>query len=102
MLQANLSPRTSCKASLVGENNSEDCLQNEGHCSVDAKDQSIVLMFHMSGNLNSAVCRESTLITTNVYEMGKHMRVHNDAHLQAIVLYALTLHIYTREIHSET
>lgn len=52
---ANLGSCTCSKASLVGEDNSEDCLQEEGHCCVDAKDQSIVLMFHMSGDLNSAV-----------------------------------------------
>ena len=52
---ANLGPCTCCKASLVSEDYSEDCLQEEGHCHVDTKNKSVVLMLHMSGDLNSAV-----------------------------------------------
>ena len=52
---ANLGPCTCCKTTLVSEDNCEDGLQKEGHCCVHTKYQSVVVMFHVSGELNSAV-----------------------------------------------
>ena len=67
---ANLGPCTCCKASLVSEDYSEDCLQEEGHCHVDTKNQSVVLMLHMSGDLNSAVVQIGYSDTIMTLQLG--------------------------------